>query len=699
MEVGLPLDFILYLEGVPVDFETISLDLQLGAPATATISIPPTVLSQKILPRTSVHIFYMDNDEVYSSEAPKELVNKPVFKLLFEGEVMALSYNKTTEGRATTLICSDITNNFDYAYRYVIEDVAPLSGSPCDEAVSGTKSTVGLVNNSTLGGPIARFITGKDTIAEGVKALIKAVFTGDQTLSANPTNEFLESVEDRYRISERVSALTDEEIKLLAKIRNLSEIGARAVGRTPPNVSLTQIVNMFLSFIFYNRISMLTPSFNNGIIQTLVLLPNIYFSAPPKCNVLFPEHVGNIGYTDFFLQTPTRLLLQTPALGTNRPGSRFLQCSQTYLAPRELSSLLPTGGRGLAKNENDLHRKLTSEEKIKGIVPIFKVVGQPEYQTSLGERKETEDETLGKERDSPRNYMLNIAEYELEVRKAQTRNVNSITGPFNPEVVVGAPIVVLDDVLFIFGMLQRVSHVISANSGANTTYSISLSRRIPTQFDSLQLRTDEEAAAFATINNIIEADRNASDESRQENNLNSLSAPLDILVQFKSDSRLIDVVRRLIGSALNERDSIIKQYDDLVNDGIFEERPETPRWINSKFNDENASQSYKDLYGCGSLMDPIAESSSTETFSSLSKAASRLMDAYNVSEDRFGFTRRYTKRSTITTQHDFNNFYNLSPLRDRSQAYPATGPFTTRRRNAIVRYVNDLRLNRAHLGS
>jgi len=176
MEVALPLDFQLYLEGVPVDFESITITSQVGVPSVANISIPPTVLSQKILPRTSVHVFYMEPTEVYSSDAPEELIGKPVFKLLFEGEVMAISYNKSTNSRSTVLICSDITNNFDYAYRYTIEDVAPLSGSPCEEAISGTKATVGLTNSPTIGGPIARFITGKDTISEGVSDLIALTY-------------------------------------------------------------------------------------------------------------------------------------------------------------------------------------------------------------------------------------------------------------------------------------------------------------------------------------------------------------------------------------------------------------------------------------------------------------------------------------------------------------------------------------------
>lgn len=697
MEAALPLDFKLYLEGVLVDFESVSITSKIGRPSMANISIPPTVLSQKILPRTSVHLFYMDPDESYSSSAPKELIGQPVFKLLFEGEVIAVSYNKTTEGRATTLVCSDLTNNFDYAHRFTIEDTAPLTGSPCEEMVSGTKAAIGLRNNATIGGPISRFITNEETISEGVQRLIKAVFTGDSDLSEKPTNEFLESVESRYQISKRVTALQDEDIKRLSEVKNFEPLGARSIGRSPPTLSLTEIINMFLSFIYYNRISMIAPAYNNNVIESLVLLPNIFFSPPPRCNVLFPDHVGNIGYTDDFLRMPTRLFLQTSPVGTPGRGSRFTQCASTYLAPRELSAALPTGGSGLAKQENQLQRTLTSEEKLKGIVPVFKVVGQPEYVTSLGARSETKDEISGKDRDSVRNYMLNMAEYELELRRANTRSVNSMSGPFNPETVIGAPIVVLDEVLFIFGILHEVTHTIHAASGATTTYAIGLSRRVSTKFDELDLTDDTKSAIFETIDKIITADRLKDDDARKADNLESLTDPLNSLVEADGDERLIDVVRKFIGSALNERDSVLEQYDLLVNYGIYEELPETPRWINSKFSGSNASNSYTTLYGTSSILKPIS-SSSEQDYNSMSYAANKLMTSYNLSLDKYHFTKTYTKRSNITTQNDFNTFYGLPHLSDRSQSYPSGGPFTERRRKPVLRYSNDLKLNRAHSG-
>lgn len=697
MEVAQKLDFKLYLEGVPVEFESATITAQVGAPAIAQIRIPPTIKSQNVLPRTSVHLFYVDPNEIYDQDSPRGFEGELVFKLLFEGEVMGISYNKTTDMRSTTLVCSDITNNFDYAHRFVIEDIPSMLGAQCEELVVGQKARLGFSDQSdvNLSGPIARLVAGEEDVIEGVKKLIRGAFVGDQ--EGISTNEFLESVEDRFRITDRVTSVPDNEIGRLAEITNFLNIMSRGIGKTPPNVTLTQLINIFLTFIFYSRVSILSPSFRNNLIQSFILLPNIYFSPPPKCNVLFPDHIENIGYTDMFLRSPTRLFLQTAPFGTSQGQTGAFQCATTYMAPRELAELLPAGSTGKAKPPNNAHRVLTSEEKLKGIIPVFKSVGQPEYITLLGQRKDANGETVGTDPDSARNYLLNMAEYELDVRKAQTRSVNQMTGTFNPEVVVGAPVAAVDDVLFIFGMLESVTHTISAVSGAATNYMVSMSRRVPVGFTKPNLTNDSIRTVVETITAILEADSKKTDEERSEDDLSSLQPLLDSLVTLDGDERIIDITRRLVSSAVNERKSLINQYFVLLNDGIFEDLPETPRWVNTAFDVVDASDTYQQLYGCDSVMTPI-DSNLENQFASIAVAVNEVFKAYKASEDRYNFTKRYTKRSNITNQLNFESFYGLDSLPARSKPYPASGPFTEKRQAPMRDYMADLILNRAHIG-
>jgi hypothetical protein len=698
METAQQLDFKLYLEGVPTPFEAANITSQIGSPAMARISLLPTVKSQNILPRTSVHLFYADSNSIYGGDAPEKFAGSQTFRLLFEGEVMGLSYSKSSNNRSTSIICSDVTNNFDYAHRYVIEDIPAMISAHCTELTLGQKANIAVSNEKDVGlnGPISKLVAGRNDIVEGVKELIKDVFIGNTR--GISTNEFLESVENRFKITSRITSIQDNDIGRLAEIKNFLSIMSRGIGRTNPNTTLNQLLDIFLGFIFYNKNSILSPSFNNSKIQSFILSPNIYFSPPPRCNVLFPEHVENIGYSDMFLQSPTRLFLQTSPLGEPQDRLGSFQCANTYVAPRELAELLPSGGAGKAQTSNNNHRVLTSEERIKGIIPVFKSIGQPEYVTLLGQRNDKDGETVGQDLDSNRNYLLNMAEYELEIRKAATRSVDQMSGPFNPGVIIGAPIVILDDVLFIFGILEAVTHTISASSGVSTSYRVGLSRRMSLNFNKPDPDDTPVIVLIDVISNILKRDIAKSSAARSVDDLSSLKEPLDNLVELKADQRIIDLVRKMISSSVNERDGLINQFFILVELGIFEELPETPRWVNRRFDVNNAGQSYSELYGCQSIMEPLSPSEDLSKFNSASVAASELFNRYKVSEDKVSFAKRYTARSNIVTQLDFNKFYKLPDIFSKSKSYPAQGPFTEVRQKPIKNYIIDLLSNRAHPG-
>ena len=698
-QLGANLDFILYLEGVPVPFLDATIVSSVGSPANANISIPPTTKSQNVTARTSVHLFYLDPRKLYDDSAPQELVGKPVYNLLFEGEVVSVRFEKRENNRATILSCIDHTNNFDYAHKFTIENIPDLATSVKSRFTFGAQQTVELENDlsNIFSSPIANLVGGSDNIAEGVKSLIESTFrlatSEEDELS---TNDFLSSVQERFKISERIAFISDAEIERLIRANTAIKLLQRNVGRHPPTITLSMIIQDYLNFVYYNLNSILSPSYNNGNIQSIILSPNIYFSPPPRCNVIFPSQVRNIGYTENFLMTPTRLLLTSTPIGFPEV-SNPLMISNIYAAPRELSTIANDSG------SNALSRRITSEELLKGVIPVSKTLGVPEYVVELGERREEDDDaTYGKQLDSGRNYLLNIAEYELEIRRAATRQIDSMTGPFNPGAIVGLPAVVLDEIAFIFGMMGSVSHSISGREGggASTTYNIQLSRRVVNNFETPNL-TEEQQFSVDFVADILRSDLNASDANRVANSeslATELKTFIDALNDLNTDERIIDILRRIVDAAPNERDSLILQYLSLIDSGIYENLPETPRWINSAYNFDNAGETYKSLYGCESMVDPVNVGGSTERFGSMAEAAKFALDNHRAAQDQFRFVSRYTKRSTITTQEDFNEFYGLPTLSGTDKAYPPQGPFTATRQAVILDYVRELNSSRGHLG-
>lgn len=74
------------------------------------------------------------------------------------------------------------------------------------------------------------------------------------------------------------------------------------------------------------------------------------------------------------------------------------------------------------------------------------------------------------------------------------------------------------------------------------------------------------------------------------------------------------------------------------------------------------------------------------------------MSVYNSSEDKLQFVDNYCYRNNVTTQIDFNDYYQLEHFNSKSKAYPPSGPFTSKRQKYVLAYANDLKKNVAHKG-
>lgn len=100
-----------------------------------------------------------------------------------------------------------------------------------------------------------------------------------------------------------------------------------------------------------------------------IFRPDIWFGAPPMCNVIFPDQYTNLNYSRMFLQEPTRLMLKThnEFYGPNMLTDRL------YYAPRD--DLIRKGSR--SKNVHGMMRNdLMEHELYTGILPMFEKMGE-----------------------------------------------------------------------------------------------------------------------------------------------------------------------------------------------------------------------------------------------------------------------------------------------------------------------------------
>ena len=177
------------------------------------------------------------------------------------------------------------------------------------------------------------------------------------------------------------------------------------------------------------QLSVVTNSRKNRTPARLVqqiLRPDVWFSAPPRCNVIFPEQYNRLTYRRAFMEEPTRLLLKTndEFFGEDELFDRF------YFAPKTKS---------VKKSKVNLQALLTNDllehELYTGILPVFEKMGELNIFAARGGVVKDRVPQVGLAQRSA-NFLY--FKYRFAARQM------TITGRFNPYIALGFPALVID---------------------------------------------------------------------------------------------------------------------------------------------------------------------------------------------------------------------------------------------------------------
>ena len=158
-----------------------------------------------------------------------------------------------------------------------------------------------------------------------------------------------------------------------------------------------------------------------------IFRPDVWFSAPPRCNVIFPEHYHSMTFVQMFLQEPTRLLLKT----NNEFYGEDELFDQFYFAPKGFT--LKSGGREL---QNILSNDLLDHELFSGILPVFEKMGELNiFGARSGSTPGGKTPKIGL---AQRSCNFLYFKYRFAARQMQ------VNGKFNPYLAAGFPAVILD---------------------------------------------------------------------------------------------------------------------------------------------------------------------------------------------------------------------------------------------------------------
>jgi hypothetical protein len=156
-----------------------------------------------------------------------------------------------------------------------------------------------------------------------------------------------------------------------------------------------------------------------------VFRPDVWFAAPPRCNVLFPELYDSINYQRAFLQEPTRFMLKT--------NDEFYGEDELF----DSYYFAPTAGTVKGERANYqkmLRQQLLEHERFTGILPVFEKMGEFNVFAAKAEHRAA----IGKVGLAQRTANFLYFRHRFNARKM------TVSGKFNPYVAVGCPGLIID---------------------------------------------------------------------------------------------------------------------------------------------------------------------------------------------------------------------------------------------------------------
>lgn len=205
-------------------------------------------------------------------------------------------------------------------------------------------------------------------------------------------------------------------------------------------------------------------------VLTSLIMPDLFFSTPPTCNVLFPNQVSNLAFRYAAMDRPTRLMLFVDQ-GSLRSEEADVKnvTVLTYYAPQ--SELFSASQAQLKLSVPEELPPLLQHERYTGIVPLFHNI------TKLDAIKAARAQGINAD---DNQIYLRLANFQLMDARYRAGQL-SVSGPFNPFACPGFPCAVMDSApndpapRVYIGLLQAVAHDISS-ANASTSYTITHAR-------------------------------------------------------------------------------------------------------------------------------------------------------------------------------------------------------------------------------
>ena len=297
----------LFLEGIEVPVISANIQTAPNSPMVAAIQVPPLAEGTRLLPRTLVHLYFLDSygasnlhvtltgsqakqagkrhlsayesaerahaigvDEGSSEQETidNELIDNRSnnYKLLFGGEVVGFQWTKNQSQRSLVLQCYDWSNYWDYAYQWNNTGIfgpgikAVFSGGATNLFTDFLSSKGSMITNILSTGRCNSFPRLKG-LAAGIIRLMEAIggsYYPRPTSDKKPAkkyagqNIFFSLAELRLHITHMIAAFEDDPTSSrLVSRHGYGAMFNRALGGLGGQVSMRKSLNAIQRIIFH----------------------------------------------------------------------------------------------------------------------------------------------------------------------------------------------------------------------------------------------------------------------------------------------------------------------------------------------------------------------------------------------------------------------------------------------------------------
>jgi hypothetical protein len=262
---GFLLHLRLFLEGIEVPVISASVNSTIGSGATATVDIIPDDSVDLILPRTTVHIFYLDSFEFSRSGRNSPLESH--YKLLFAGEVFSISSQKAGMGsRSVSLNCMDFSNCLDTNYVYQFQ--AERGDSDASSILRNTSRFLATLDSrfdNIINSPssVIRQLTNQSAVteglAEGQQSLLSGLFAIIERLlgiqgNYYGTNPWITVQERRARFIESIVSDSGETARALYAATEFTGWLTHRISQEGQVIPFRRLIDIICEFIFYRMV-------------------------------------------------------------------------------------------------------------------------------------------------------------------------------------------------------------------------------------------------------------------------------------------------------------------------------------------------------------------------------------------------------------------------------------------------------------